>query len=241
MKAIVKLMQVDLDKGRYSAKLNDDIKQQMRMAARAFLNVAVRSIPVRTGFVRGAFRNLAEAAGINQASWVVSDYNRSPAKMYLFIMKTLRSTSFINDAKMKKSGMYSFTRKSLTQAGVQMPIEYYRDGKRRILKTPQSGREFATKRENIIAMDRWVYTFNFEVMISYLNINDVFANPRTPSAPWGAFKAARATFLNYIQSVALNKLPSISSFIVESAVSVNGTTMSRTAFGVVTRDSRFKV
>jgi hypothetical protein len=236
----VKLTQFDLDKGRYSKTLDEAIKQQMRMAARAFLNVAMRAIPVRTGFARGSLRNLAEAAGLGGAGGPSIDVE-TPAGAFLRTMQILRNTSFRESELGRRSGMYNISRRSLTQAGAQMPIEYYRDGKRRIVKTPQSGREFATQAGHIFQSDSFVYTFNFESLISYLNINDMFTNPRNKGTPWNAFKFGRVTFLNYLKSVALTKLPSVQAFITESYVSVSGSTVNRTAFAIVNRDTRFRI
>lgn len=235
----IKLSAFDLDKGGYSRSLDAAIKQQMRMAARAFLNVAMRAIPVRTGFARGSLKNLAEAAGLGGAGGPSIDIE-TPAGQFLRTMQILRRTAFRESELGRRAGMFSITRRSMTQAGAQVPLEYYREGKRRILKTPQSGREFATQSSQIFQSDGFVYTFNFESFISYLNINDMFANKRNPGTPWNAFKFGRATFLNYMKSQGLTKLPSIQAFITESTVTISDGKVSRTAFGIINRDTRLR-
>jgi hypothetical protein len=127
----------------------------------------------------------------------------------------------------------------LRKAGVTGLLEYYRDGKRRILKTPQAGREFATQPSQIFQQDGFVYTFNFEVLISYYNINDAFSNPKTPGTPWDSFRAGRATFLNYLKTVGFERLPQVNGFIMESVVSVEGTSFKKSANGYLNRNSRF--
>lgn len=239
-KVNVRLTQFDLDKGRYSRTLDDAIKQQMRMAARAFLNVAMRAVPVRTGFARGSFRNLAEAAGLGGAGGPSLDVE-TPAGAFLRTMQVLRTTAFRESALGRRSGLYNFSRRSMAEAGAQGPLEYYRDGKRRILKTPQSGREFATQSGHIFQSDGFVYTFNFESLITYLNMNDMFSNPRNKNTPWNAFKFGRITFLNYLKSIALTRLPSVQAFITESSVSVSDESVTRTAFAIINRDTRFRI
>lgn len=239
-KVNIRLSAFDLDKGSYSRTLDEAIKQQMRMAARAFLNIAMRAIPVRTGFARGSLKNLAEASGMGGATGPSIDTD-TPAGQFLRTMQLLRKTAFRDSPLGKKSGLYTFSRNSMTQAGAQTPLEYYRDGKRRILKTPQAGRAFATQPSQIFQSDGFVYTFNFESFITYLNINDMFSNPKNSGTPWNAFKFGRATYLNYMQNQGLSKLPSISAFITESSVSVSGTNVSRTAFAVINRSTRIKM
>lgn len=235
--ATVKLSSFELDKGRYSRTLDQAIMQQMRMAARAFLSAAVRAVPVRTGFARGSLRNLQEATSGVQGGPTIDV--STPAGQFLKAAQLLRNTPFRHSAEAKKSGLYSFTRHGLQKAGAVGPLEYYRDGKRRILKTPQAGREFATQPSQIFREDGFVYTFNFEVFISYYNINDAFTNSKTPGTPWDSFRAGRATFLNYLKTMGFERLPQIGGFIMESVVSVEGTSFKKSASGYLNRNSRF--
>lgn len=224
-----------LDRGRYSRALDESLQRQMRMAARAFLKVAVSAIPVRTGFARGSLGNLADA--INAGSKGPNIDFETPAGKFLKLMKVLRTTTFKDTSAAKRSDLYNLSRGSLRQAGSTTLVEYYRDGKRRVLKTPQSGREFSTQPNQVFQSDGLVYKFDFSSWISYLNINEDSANPRTPSAPWNAFKYGRVAFLNYLKAVALERLPKVQAFLVETSIQVTGTTKTETV--VVNSDTQF--
>lgn len=202
-KISAKFFAFTIDKKKYTKTLDEEIKRQMRMAARAFLNVAMRAVPVRTGFARGSLRNLAEAAGLSGGGGGTA----TPAALFLKISQGLRFPSSKNDMK---------------QAGAKMPLDYYRDGTRKILKTPQGGRDFATPPNQIITVSNYLYSFNFETFITYFRINDAFENPKNKGTPWNAFKFGLATFNNYLKTNALSKLPRVDAFVIETKITVSG-------------------
>jgi len=228
------LTSFDLDAGRYSKALDLEIQRQMRMAARAFVAAAVRAIPVRTGFVRGAFRNIEEAIGVNIAG---STSSAKIVKKAMASGKMTKADVFLTLASIFKGHIREGKEKGL---GSQLPGggEYYQDGKRKVLKTPQSGRAFATQPEQIFSNKDFIYNFNFNVAISYFNMNDMFANPHTPSSPWNAFSIGRLTFLNYMKTEGLKKLPKVSDFFAETMVTVNGTSVARKKLSVINRSQR---
>lgn len=202
-KMTAKFFAFTIDQRKYTKTLDEEIKRQMRMAARAFLNVAMRAIPVRTGFARGSLKNLAEAAGLSGGGGGTA----TPAALFLKVSRGLRFPS---------------TREDMKRAGAQMPLEYYRDGTRKILKTPQGGRDFATPASQIITVSNYLYSFNFETFITYFRINDAFQNPKNKGTPWNAFKFGRATFVNYMNTTAISKLPRVDAFVIETAITVSG-------------------
>lgn len=234
MKFLAKLTSFDLDAGRFSKALDQEIQRQMRMAARAFVAAAIRAIPVRTGFVRGAFRNVEEAIGVNVAG---STSSATLVKKAMASGRMSRADVFLTLSSIFKGHIREGREKGL---GLQLPGsgEYYSDGGRKVLKTPQSGRAFATPPENIFESRNFVYTFNFQIMISYFNLNDMFSNKHTPSSPWNSFSIGRLTFLNYMKTQGLAKLPKVSDFFAETAVTVNGSSVSRNKLSVINRNQR---
>ena len=97
--------------------------------------------------------------------------------------------------------------------------EYYRFGGRRVLKTPQSGRLFSTKPENILQVVNGRYIFNFKVSISYFNLNDMLVH--NPNSPWNAFTAGQIAFENYLRTTALQNLPKVTDYLVKSKVGIS--------------------
>lgn len=235
MKVNIKLSSFDLDKGRYSKTFKDAVEKQMRAAARAFLMVALASVPIRTGFVRGAFKNLELASGTNVGNEGQRTIRDSKVHTFLKMGALFRRMPF------KKTGnVFTLSRRTLSEGGATGPFEYYRDGKRRILKTIQSGREFATNPMYIFNFDNFVFTFDFEILINYFNINDPGSNPKTPSSPWKSMERGRAFFLNYMINEGLKRLPQVGQFITESYVTIQGGKLSRTAVGFIGRNTRIR-
>jgi hypothetical protein len=227
-----KLFELGLDKGRYSQTLDQAIKRQMRLGGREFARVAAAAVPLRTGFARGVFVNVVEGAGI---SGVPPD---TPANNFLNSLRVIRKHGNIlfNRKFPEVSGMFQMNERTLRRAGAEgFKAEFYTGGGGRVLKTPQSGRAFATPPSNIFTANNFVYSFNFQTTITYFNINDFFNNPHTPSSPWGAFEKGRQAFLTYLRTKGLEKLPQVQSFLTETEVNVTGATKSRTQLGVLSR------
>lgn len=186
------MSKITLDRGSFTKKLDEEIKQQMKLGARAFFMAAITNIPVQTGFARGSMNNLANAVGASETSG-----SGSRAKRYLSLSRKLKRTKF-------------------TGSG----LEYYRFGGRRVVKTPQSGRMFSTKAENIFQSENGRYVFNFKVSISYFNLNDLFVH--NPNSPWNAFTSGQAAFENYMRTTALRNLPKVTDCLVKSKVAISG-------------------
>lgn len=182
MKMTMKLLALDFDKVEFTRELDLAIKAEMKMATRAFLNVAVRAIPVRTGFARGALQNLAAAAGMQ------GSVDESAGHIFLNSIHALRRLSFNKP-------------------------EFYRGSGSKILKSPGTGQQFGTQPGEVFKVEGAVYTMNFQSMIDYFNINDLFVNWRNPGTPWNAFKYGRMTFFNYLQTTGLQRLPQIGQYI----------------------------
>lgn len=233
----------DFEMGTVSRTMDEAIKRQIRQAARVFANVMARLVPYRTGFARGTVRNIYEAVGSSGGA----GERELPADSSLRILRAIKASSnfHVNPTTHPTlAGMFRVSAGSLSRAAgnqLGMPIEYYREGKRKILKTPQSGRQFATPPGQIFGSDgNGFYTFNFSVAISYFNINDFNANPHTPSSPWQSFQAAQASAFNYLQTEGMKKLPRVSDFMVEYEVNVTGSNVSKRRLGVLNRTTQFR-
>ncbi len=221
--------------GNLRQTLDRAFKQQIRMAARAFVRVASASVPVRTGFARGVFRNVLEAAGALRGGGTAGGD-------VLSALQELRGSGFDTRRYPNIGKMFEFKKGGLRAAGAKgFRNEYYTGHGGRVLKLPQSGRRFATQAGQIFQESGGIYTFNFDVTITYFNINDFRKNPRTPSSPWQAFNRGRATFMNYIRTIALNRIPKVQDFFVEHEVNVSGSTIRKTRLGVISRGTRFRV
>lgn len=236
----MKFVTLDLDKGRFSDKLREAILRQMRQAARAYVRVASAAVPFRTGFARGIFRNILEAVGASGGNLErdIPD-STQPGFNPLNSLRILKKhgNKFVRVDKFPNvAGIFRLDSRGLRKAGVTGPLEYYRAGATKVLKTPQSGRAFATPPINIIKSSGFTFTFNFSTTISYFQINDVRENPHTPSAPWGSFAKGRAFFLQYMKTVGFKKLPQVNNFIFSTEIEVNGEKIQRTEAGVLNRN-----
>lgn len=162
-------------------EMRKTIEAESKLAARAFASAALRRIPVRTGFVSGAFGTLTDMVG---------------------------SVARLNP-------IVSFIRNVLHKAGYKRNLvtgEYYRGLGSKILKTPDSGRQFATPTGQIFQWSGFTYIFTYEVDITYFRINDNVGG-HAPTAPWEAFAAGEEAYLAYIEKNVINKLSKVENYI----------------------------
>jgi len=95
---------------------------------------------------------------------------------------------------------------------------YYPSGGGRILKTTQSGRDFATPSDQIFRWDGDIYFFKYDVDITYFKINDLDAG-HAPTAPWAAFDAGQRAYEDYLNNFLIPGLPEPTDFLI--GISVN--------------------
>lgn len=112
----------------------------------------------------------------------------------------------------KQSGSYRIRGTRGGGSDEKKSKEYYRGGGTKVLKTTQSGRQFATPSSNIlnisggkVASGRSAFYFKFEVNISYFDLLD-----RTV---WGAFKAGEQAMENFIKANINNGFPQVGKFL----------------------------
>lgn len=175
----------------FSKTFTEALKLEIRNAAREFVKTALEKIPIRTGFARGGLLNLEAAIGISASS---------------------HPTAFIK--------AFNKRARSLKFAGPRAQEYYKSAGGRQVLKTPQNARAYSTPMNKIFTVINNVYYFNYNITISYFTLNDFFAHSRVPSAPWKSFTLGRISFLAYLRTKGIKKLPAIKSYILQTEVRV---------------------
>lgn len=178
----------EFDTEGYNKALRDNIEKQAKLAARKFATVALARIPVRTGFVSGAFSTLTDLVG-------------GGARLNPVIAFTRRVLSAARNflSGQRSAGEY-----------------YYPPGGGRVLKSAVSGRQFATPTKDIFSWQGDTFTFKYAIDITYFRVND--ATNTIPSAPWGAFVAAEAAFEAHMQEALINPDVKLESFIKEKRI-----------------------
>lgn len=167
------------DKDAYSRAVKAEVRKTFMKAGQKFLLAAVPRIPIWTGMLRGAFRNLEDLVGK-----VTSDA-QSPTGVRI---RTTQSTSTSHKAGRGGGGRNIVGR-----------LAYYYDNGTRIQRTPQAGRQFATATDKILdvagatlATGKTSFYFRFEVNINYFDLLDV-------KRGWNAWKAASDALEAYIK------------------------------------------
>jgi hypothetical protein len=181
----------------YTAAMKKYLDKQARLGAREFAREALKRIPIRTGFVAGSFGTLTDLIG-------------SGARFNPIVTFTRKVISAAKNA---------FGVRKKPEVGANGRIEYYYGGGGKTLKSPTSGRSFATPASDIFKWQGDVLVFTFEVDISYLAVNDNFSG-HSPTAPWSAFLAGRAAFEDYMQKVGLLALPKFEDYLVPTDINI---------------------
>ena len=167
----------EFDVDAYKTELMRNIEIAVKAAAKEFAKAALARIPIRTGFVAGSFGTLSDLLG--------------SAGRFLPIVQFTRRLIRAAKTFLAKEGLISQGREY-----------YYPESGGKVLKTPESGRQFATQSEDIFKWRDLVFVFTYAVDISYFRINDSIPG-HAPTAPWHAFLAAQDAFEQYLTSVGL--------------------------------------
>jgi hypothetical protein len=174
----------EIDAVAYMEAARAIIKKEALKATSEFANAALSRIPIRTGFVSGAFGTLSDLIGAN------ARFNP--------IVAAVRKTLSL----FRKS-------KNVSANGLN---EYYYGAGNKILKTQTSGRQFATQTNNILKWEGDTLVFTYEVDITYFALNDTVGG-HSPTAPWGAFVAGQKAFEDYMEEQGLANLPDLDGYI----------------------------
>lgn len=228
-----KFSSFDLNKGKATKTLDEAIQVQMRNMARIFAGVMLRLIPFRTGFARGTIKNIYEAVGGGSTEGEAGYQTRkirkkaedTPAARFLVLAAAFkygqRGRGSLSASSLKKAA--KTTKNIHGQLGV--PVEYYYGSGGKVLKTVNSGRQFATGANEIITGSRGNYRFNFAVAITYFNLLE--ASTIKGHGPWKAFYTASSTAFNWLRTVGVQRLPTIVDFLGEYTLNVQGTTVTK--------------
>lgn len=165
----------EFDAAKFKAAVNAAIRKCFMKAGQKFLLAAIPRVPVWTGMARGAFRNAEDLFGK-----VTNDAQSGGVR--------IRTTQGRGAA--GRGGGDKITSKFRRGYYYQPP------GGAKHLRTPQSGRQYATPTGKIldsavIASGKTSFYFRFEVDISYL---DRF------ESKWGAFKAGSDAVESYVRA-----------------------------------------
>lgn len=175
----------EVDHKAYGRALLDHVEKILKGAGREFAKTALLRIPVRTGFVSGSFGNLVDLVGAG-------------ARFNPIIVATRRAIA-------------NFLSREDQAAGARREY-YYPPGGGKILKTPQSGRGFATAKDKIFQRTTTSIIFTFQVDIRYFTINDLVSG-HAPTAPWGAFIAGEIAFNQYVEKNLTKDIPRIEEYV----------------------------
>lgn len=179
-----------VDRPRFTKEMQTYVTTHMKRGMKAFVVAAIAKIPVRTGFAAGSLGALAQVAG---HSYVIRPQGlfRRPTR---FRVGATRTRPRFREREFKKK-------------------EYYHPPSGgRILKTPLSGRKFASQPRGILKVTETKATFDFHVNISYFNLSDI-SKSRSPRSPWKSFEAGTLAFKNYIETTATKRFPKLADFI----------------------------
>lgn len=206
-----------LDKDRYIAKIKENFHKHVKIAALKFAEAALKMIPspppgnreseFATGFAISAFNNLLDAVGdLNKLPRI----NTNLPATFKKAERTKRQTGLTKRIKLIEKGGRTVS------VGVKINPYYYPPGGGRVLKTPAAARQFATPVNKVFEEQGDDYIFNYEIDISYFNLQELANIGRSRYAPWQSFKAGREAFLKYMDSLKQTDiLPKLDEFIVK--------------------------
>lgn len=178
----------EIDAVKWKRLVSTFMEDLFKKAAVEFLNVAMPRIPVWTGHAGSAFKALGEVAGRN-------------------ISVSTRGVRFVKT----RSGARKLR---IYRNEYYYPVKGNRSA--RVLKTNQSGQQFATKKGDIInvtgvsrASGRLTFYFKFEIDITYFNLLD--------RDRWHSFEEGSNVFTQYIEAH-LADMPQITDAVVRKEV-----------------------
>lgn len=234
-----------LDAQRFNQLLKKWQGEIMKVGVKKFLIAALKRIPARTGFLRGAFSQIRrEFAGSNE--------NLNPVLAELFADdKLFRERERVKDAKVSAAGKAARDKalhaeilkglrrqnKGRAKTGSRLRmVEYYYSGvgkgAKKIAKTPRSGIPFATKPADVLKFTDNVATFFIDVSISYYRINDNYS--KIKGSPWHSMMEGGSVMANWLGRAA-DLFPGITEILTLQKIVLRGSriTQGKTGEGVV--------
>lgn len=223
--------------------INDFQVFEMRAALKAFLRACMPKIPVRTGFLRAAFKPLRQFAGGGQEG---ADLN--PALAELFGANRGLSKERFNAAQTSDS-----RGKPLSESGREARIRqyqremernrkrmqkrgkgsrriewYYESNKRRVQKTPENARKYLFPKDpsESIKGNGLTTTIQFDIQIAYYRVNDFYG--RIKGSPWRSMDAGFQAALNHLENAA-RRYPYLNEVLVTQRIFLRGTKVGKSS------------
>jgi hypothetical protein len=234
-----------LDIFKYNEAIRIRLENVMREAAIKFKNAAIKKIPLfnpptggtssfySTGFVAGAFGNISGGEEIPILSGAESQgflHELGHPRFARFTQEALRGFFARNQTPhgqrftdiAAQRNRYFFTRKKASggvrRIRVRVNPYYYPD---KVLKTPQSGRGYATPSSEVIKSSGPLsIIFNYEIDITYFTYLEKNRG-YSPASPWHAMEAGREAFMKYLsqKNTIQSIFPDINDYIVRGKIS----------------------
>lgn len=215
---------LSLDADDFDEVADEFMQTVMRKAIRAFLKACTAKIPVRTGFMRGSFKDMQAFFGNVASGGSAPDLNPTLAAIF-GDKKIFKEREEAKDIKVSKAGKiarlkalrnerlkaFNRTKANLKAKGISTRRlrfeEFYYSGKgKKILKTPTSGTQFVTDPEQTLVRRGDSVVFTFVNSIAYYQVNDF--GSRIPSAPWGSLEAGQTALVDSLNR-GIRRFPAI--------------------------------
>lgn len=214
------------------------VRTEMTRGIKAFLKACLARIPIRTGFLRGAFQglirqfNLQSVATLNvllnEAFLGSKTKKDEKERNRLQKRKAFQNVDLSTKGKGNRtraihaeiSRLRNAHRKKLggrfSSVGKK---EYYYDGSRKVLKTPTSGIPFVTPADEVITVSGATAKLNLDVAISYYSVNDFHSKGR--GTPWNSLDAGTIALINSLEN-SVNRFPAISEILASFEIALIG-------------------
>ncbi len=234
-----------LDDKRVARSINEFQIREMYGAMRAFLKACVPKIPVRTGFLRSAFKPMRqffgggqEGADLNPSLAALFNLDPKTAKEHIEHMQNTNSKGGklneagkaarrrILDQEIRKGLLRMRRRKVKGLPKDTRHVEWYytQIGKKpavRVVKNQANALKFVTPKDpgDVISGKGLTTEIQFDIQISYYRINDNFS--RITGAPWRSMDAGFQAMLNYLERAA-RRYPYLAEVLVTIKMALKG-------------------
>ncbi len=226
------------DSGKTDNLVNQFKLIEMRKAVAAYLRAALKRIPIRTGFLKGAFADLNRAFRAGD-----SGAELNPALAALFNPETkelVESRIKAKDSKLTDVGRarrIELLRQDIHQKFRQQKkkgqhpkdrrfAEYYRPSKgKKILKNARNALRngLVTSPDDVIVQSGNIVTAHINIDIIYYRVNDFYS--RIKGAPWNSIKEGTNAAIASLEK-SVNRFPKLSELLTRIRISLKDQTMS---------------
>lgn len=222
---------------------------EMMAAMRAFLKACIPRIPVRTGFLRSAFKPMRnffqQGSGAELDPGLAALFGADPkltksriehfqgtdsrGKPLSEAGKSARERAFERELR-KNLRRYRKNKKNKNAKDLRHTEYYYYGKGQRVAKTTSNALQFVIPKDpgEILSGKGLTTQLKFDVQISYYRINDFYSRIR--GAPWRSLDAGFQASLNYLESAA-RRFPLISEVLVTQRIYLRGSRVTKETVG----------